>query len=129
MYKPDQHLKTSVALNQQSLSIISRNAIDLDEWVNKVLAVYQEDKLTYLRDSFAERPLFIAPEDQSIEDRMRLFFNEKNGDLTAFFSFALKIGYARADRLVNTLLTQSVINRGGGMHLIAEDPLKNSVQK
>jgi len=120
MYKSEQCLQASVALNEQSLTIIRKSAIDLDEWINEALAVYQEEKLAYLHDVFAKRSLpsfFIAPEDQSLENRVRLFFKEKNGDLTAFFSFALNIGYARADRLVNTLLTQSVINRGGGKHI------------
>lgn len=109
-----------VTLSERSRKIVSSNAIDLEAWVNNSLAVYEEEKLTSLRTAFTVQPvysLYTEPKDQSVEDKMHRFFSEKNGDLTAFFSFALNIGYARADRLVAALLTQRIISRGGGMEI------------
>lgn len=109
-----------ITLSERSGRIVSQDAIELQDWVNHALAVYEAEKLACLRAAFASQPvqtLYTGPEGQSIEDKMHRFFSEKNGDLTAFFSFALNIGYARADRLVAALLTQGVISRGGGMEI------------
>lgn len=75
MYKSEQRFLASVALNEQSLKIIGRNAIDLYEWVNEALAVYEEEKLAYLQNAYAKRAiqsLFIAPDNQSIEKKMAI---------------------------------------------------------
>ncbi|QNU41832.1 hypothetical protein IDH70_10640 [Mixta calida] len=110
----------SITLSEWSSRIVSHNDIELEDWVNNALAVYEAEKLACLRAAFTAQPLhflYNEPEGQCIEDKMYRFFSDKNGDLTAFFSFALNIGYARADRLVAALLTQRVICRGGGIDI------------
>lgn len=80
MFKSEQCLQAIITLNERSLKIIDRNGIDLNEWVNEALAVYKTEKLAYLHDAFARpsvQSVFIAPEDQSIENKVSLFFKEK----------------------------------------------------
>lgn len=111
---------TSIQLSPQSLRVINKNNIDINIFIEDVLCAVQENKLESLNAIF-NKHIHLSTTGLGTEDILKRylqeFFNEKNGDLTAFFSFALGIGYARAERVLNGLFAEAYITRAAGLKL------------
>lgn len=116
-------LPINITLSEASWHIYRNNNLDLNALLDLALHIFDAEKQACLHAAFNDNMdsdlLAVGGIDvtASLEDKIHAFFSAKNGDLTSLFSFAFNIGYARADRILASLIDKGLLTKASGYKL------------